>query len=99
MTRSALPGLVSYKSLGMAMGAAILWGCTVGPDFDSPEPPPTDVYIDMPIPETTVGTDAPTGLAQQLLPGSPVPEQWWTLFESPCLNTIVAYGLANSPTG
>lgn len=80
------------------VGMTLLCGCAVGPDFTSPQPPPTEVFIDTPLPEETVSTTGSSGLAQHFLPGSPIPDQWWMLFESPCLNSIVAYGLANSPT-
>lgn len=75
--------------------------CAMGPDFHEPNAPPTDVYIDTPIPEQTVKsseTPGTGGFAQQFLMGSPIPAEWWRFFGNDCLNELVEYGLANNPS-
>ena len=61
---------------------AILVGCAVGPDFESPEPPQTTSYTESAVPEKTIETKGPGGEAQHFLEGKDVPADWWHLFHS-----------------
>lgn len=95
-----IPSCHQFRILGMCLGL-LLPGCAVGPNFNEPNAPPTDTYTEAPLPEQTVRSEETPGmggLAQQFLIGSPIPPEWWNFFASDCLNDIVAYGLANSPT-
>ena len=64
---------------------AVLAGCTVGPDFRTPEPPATDRYVPGPAPQIN-------------LVARDIPAEWWKVFESREIDALVQRALANSPT-
>ena len=66
-------------------------GCTVGPDFTSPNPPAVASY--------TADDNAQRATsAQRLQPGADIPAQWWRLFRSDALDQLVRQALEASPT-
>lgn len=72
------------------MAALLLGGCTVGPDFRPPAPPPVTGYVR--------GAMAPQDNdAQRFIAGMPVPAQWWRQFGSARLNALVEQALAHNP--
>jgi len=73
----------------------LLGGCAVGPDFVRPAAPDTDRYTREPQPAATVVAD---GLAQQFTPGATIPSDWWRLFGSAALDTVVWQAITNNPT-
>ena len=77
------------------MIAAIVSGCTVGPNFTRPPSPAVVGYDTVPIPLPPAGERDP---AQRFADGAPVAERWWALFESPALDDTVMLALAASPT-
>ena len=79
----------------LALSAALLGGCAVGPDFVRPAPPDTDRYLPGPPPVATV---APDGRIQEFKSGSQIPSDWWRLFESAALDTVVWQAITNNPT-
>ena len=92
----------TLRSLGAptlaAVLAAVSSGCTVGPDFTPPDAPSTTRYIS---PDETPARDAATGLAaptQTVALGEKVTAEWWTLFHSPEIDTLVKEAIASSPT-
>ena len=65
--------------------AALLSGCTVGPDFRAPDPPSTDRYV--------------RGAASQArVAARDIPAEWWKVFESREIDALVQKALAGSPT-
>ena len=81
------------------LGAALLAGCAVGPDFKTPAPPNTAGYVPAgQLPPATASVPAPGGAAQRFVEGLDIPGQWWTLFQSAELNALIERALANSPT-
>jgi NodT family efflux transporter outer membrane factor (OMF) lipoprotein len=68
-----------------------LWlsGCTLGPDFVSPDTPNTSRYTAETLP-TSVGK-------QTLQFGKEMPAQWWMLFRSSQLSTLISKALQHSP--
>jgi NodT family efflux transporter outer membrane factor (OMF) lipoprotein len=91
---------MNLKRLRFAMllglhGAAL--GCAVGPDFHPPEAPKVVRYPTTPLPEETIAVDVPGGHAQRFAAGRDVPAEWWTLFQSPALDSLVRQALADSP--
>ncbi len=78
--------------------AALLGGCAVGPDFKPPAPPAVSGYTATPVrnPGGTPGLAG--GAPQRFLEGGEVSAQWWTLFHSRPLDTLIERALANSPT-
>jgi len=77
---------------------AALAGCAVGPDFKAPAAPNTDRYTAESLPAATVATDVAGGEAQTFNPGRAVPEQWWKLFGSQQLDSLVDLAFKSSPS-
>lgn len=75
----------------------MLQSCAVGPDFHRPIGT-AQRYLDVNLPEKTVQTTGAGGSAQYLMLGREIPEEWWALFHSPALNSLIKRGFANSPT-
>jgi len=76
----------------------LLPGCTVGPNFRSPEPVGPETYTKSPLPEKTATAQAGFGKAQRFSFAKEVTAQWWTLFRSAELNSLIRKGLADSPS-
>lgn len=76
----------------------MLCGCAVGPDFHTPAPPPTDHYVAGAPIAHTAGTDTQVGQAQSFVVDQDIPAQWWQLFHSEPLDTLVRTALTDSPT-
>jgi len=75
--------------------AAVLSGCAVGPNFHAPPPPQDSTYgkAQQALP-ASIGSVTDT---QQLVIGLAIPEQWWTMFQSPKLNQLVAEAFRANP--
>jgi NodT family efflux transporter outer membrane factor (OMF) lipoprotein len=71
----------------------------VGPNFKHPAPPITSKYIqDAPVKKTVSIPEAKaSGKAQSFQLGKDIPAQWWHIFHSKELNTLILAGLNNSP--
>jgi NodT family efflux transporter outer membrane factor (OMF) lipoprotein len=80
------------------LGALVLSGCAVGPEFRQPAAPDVPGYTHDKLPEATTATDAPTGDAQKFLEGATVPDRWWTTFVNDELDRRVQQALLHSPT-
>jgi NodT family efflux transporter outer membrane factor (OMF) lipoprotein len=70
-------------------------GCAVGPDFESPKPPAVKQYTHEQAPEQTA---AAGGQAQHFEMGATVAEDWWRLFNSPELDTVVRKAFDKNPS-
>ncbi len=77
--------------------AMILTGCAVGPDFLHPAPPEVARYTKEPLSPQTSSANAPTGQSQHFVQGRDIPQEWWTLFRSKALNTLIRRALNNNP--
>lgn len=75
----------------LALAAASLCSCAVGPNFKTPQPPKVSAYLSEPVAPQT-GADA-----QQYVLGKDIPGQWWTLFHSPALDELVQQSLKSNP--
>jgi NodT family efflux transporter outer membrane factor (OMF) lipoprotein len=80
--------------LALSLG---LSSCAVGPNFKSPDPPKAESYTAESLPEQTAVTAVSGGEAQHFQLGHDLPGQWWTLFGSSELNTLVALAMTNYP--
>ena len=78
----------------------VLAACMLGPNFKSPPPPEIKRYTSSPLPKQTASlpTSASYGKKQHFNMGQDLPAEWWTLFHSKELNTLIDIGLDNSPT-
>jgi NodT family efflux transporter outer membrane factor (OMF) lipoprotein len=85
------------QTAAFVAAAVLLAGCAVGPDFLHPAPPPVGRYTKEPLAPRTSSTDAPTGQAQHFVQGRDIPQEWWTLFRSKPLNSLIQTALNNNP--
>jgi NodT family efflux transporter outer membrane factor (OMF) lipoprotein len=81
-----------------ATAALLLPACAVGPDFEPPAAPEVDGYTAEPLAHQTSSADVTGGAAQRFVQGLDIPGQWWTLFHSEALNTLINEALKNNPT-
>jgi NodT family efflux transporter outer membrane factor (OMF) lipoprotein len=86
-----------FKSTCSLAAIVLVAGCAVGPDFGVPAPPDTERYTKEPLAIRTSSTDAPNGQSQHFEIGRDLPQEWWSLFRSPALNTLIALALKNNP--
>lgn len=89
--------LYNIKKILITTALCGLAGCTVGPDFKKPEPPPVDTYTETPLPEKTIDSPIKGGEAQHFHIDSPIEAQWWELYHSEELNALIKRGIENSP--
>jgi len=78
--------------------AALLGACAVGPAFHKPEAPAHAGYSVEPLPQKGAATPAQGGEAQELITGSDLPFQWWELFHSPELNSLIQRAFEANPS-
>jgi NodT family efflux transporter outer membrane factor (OMF) lipoprotein len=81
----------------MLAAAALLSGCAVGPDFKTPAPPDVDRYTREPLAARTASADVAEGAAQHFVSTRDIPGDWWKLFRSRPLNTLVEKSLRANP--
>lgn len=77
------------------LSLSCLAGCAVGPDFVRPEAPKVGRYTREGDPAKTVVAD---GKAQQFEPGAKIAADWWRLFNSTKLETVIEEAFANNQT-
>jgi NodT family efflux transporter outer membrane factor (OMF) lipoprotein len=85
------------RLFSLAAVAAVLAGCTVGPDFLRPDPPKVGAYTPTPVSLPAAGA-GPEDASQRLAVGAAVAAQWWQLFRSKALDDTLAEAIASSPT-
>src|SRR6266568_4238541 len=76
------------------LSAMLMSGCAVGPDFERPDAPPVNGYTVGRLPASTVAAD---GQAQRFHQGRDISGEWWSLFRSKALQTLIEEALANNP--
>ena len=81
-----------------AMALGLLAGCAVGPDFHRPSPPDAKGFTETPLVPETVSSPGVGGDAQRFVSGRDIPFQWWTLFQSKNLDSLIRQAFADSPT-
>ena len=98
--RSRLSVASAWLRTGLtALGAAlVVASCAVGPDFRHPAPPDVTGYTKERLTPSTSSTDAPTGHAQRFVEGRDITQEWWRLYRSPALNTMIERALQNNPS-
>lgn len=91
-------------SIGLACVALSLSGCTLGPNFKSPESPvklasdSSDYsYATEPIAQETEASEGKAGTSQKLVMAQDIPAQWWEIFHSKELDALIRSALERSP--
>ena len=95
--RSSLSGRQFARSILGVVAVGLLWGCAVGPDFHRPGAPAANSYTRQPAITKTVSAEIPGGEEQRFVQNHDIPHQWWTLFQSPELNTLIEKAIYNNP--
>jgi NodT family efflux transporter outer membrane factor (OMF) lipoprotein len=89
-----LPG---PQSSAVALVASLLTAaCVVGPNFRPPAPPAVSGYSLQPPRATAATPGIPGGQEQRFISGAQIPAEWWTLFHSKELNTLIEQALAHN---
>jgi NodT family efflux transporter outer membrane factor (OMF) lipoprotein len=83
---------------GLALAAALLVACAVGPNFKPPAAPRNTGYLPADPPEATASAPVAGGEAQRFAAAQDIPGQWWTLFQSPEMNALLEEALKHNPT-
>src|SRR6202167_6109161 len=91
MRHSSAPILASVLSMALA-------GCMVGPDFMSPDLPSVMRYTSPGEAPAAGPHGAPIIPTQTVALGGRLTAEWWTLFRSPNLDTLVKQAIAGSRT-
>ena len=78
------------------VAACALAGCTMGPDFQPPNPPKAQSFLPDQPPEFVAG-GINGGEAQRIVDGLDIPGQWWQVFQSPQLNGLIETALRANP--
>ncbi len=89
---------MAFSALAALAALMLMAGCAVGPDFQRPAPPAVSGYTRGPLPAKTVSAEVAGGEEQSFVPGRDIPEQWWTLFQSPQLNALIEKAIKTNPT-
>jgi NodT family efflux transporter outer membrane factor (OMF) lipoprotein len=84
----AVPALLALAALG---------SCSLGTQLKTPTIAAPMQYTASTQPMQTIGPGGRQGEVHQFENGSEVPPQWWTLYQSPELDGLVAQALAGSP--
>jgi len=91
--------LISANFYGaMLIATTLMSGCAVGPDYVRPAPPEVSRYTPEPLVQQTVSAPAVAGEVQTFDENEKIPQQWWTLFESPALNKLIEQAIKNNPS-
>ncbi|TAM59331.1 MAG: efflux transporter outer membrane subunit [Rhodanobacter sp.] len=81
----------------VALAASLVAGCAVGPDFKRPAAPQVSGYTTGLLPTTATSANVVGGEAQRFVAGGQIPADWWRLFHSSSLDTLIEQSLKNNP--
>ncbi len=78
--------------------AALASSCAVGPNFHEPQAPANAGYAPAALPETSSSAPVQGGEPQHYMSGRDIPFEWWELFRSPALNSLIEKAFKANPT-
>ena len=88
---------LSFSIIALTV-AAMMSGCAVGPDFKRPEAPAATGYAPQPLPMETATAAIQAGASQKFNATAAIPFDWWTLFQSPQINSLIERAFKANPT-
>jgi NodT family efflux transporter outer membrane factor (OMF) lipoprotein len=94
----ARPGRRFGMALCFCLGMGSMGGCAVGPEFKRPAAPEGAGYSPAKLPATTAASNVAGGEAEALALGRDISADWWTMFRSPALDTLVKRAFAKNPS-
>jgi NodT family efflux transporter outer membrane factor (OMF) lipoprotein len=81
-----------------ATAAGATCGCAAGPNFHKPGAPAGAGYASAPLPEASSSAPVRGGEIQHFVPGRDIPFEWWELFQSPQLDSLIKRAFKANPT-
>jgi NodT family efflux transporter outer membrane factor (OMF) lipoprotein len=91
--------LLRFRAPAVALIVAVpLSACAVGPNFSRPAPPDDAGYTPKPLPDKTAAAPILAGAPEKLVMARDIPFEWWELFHSPALDSLVKKSFAANPT-
>jgi NodT family efflux transporter outer membrane factor (OMF) lipoprotein len=91
------PGLLRFRRTSIVLVLAVVSGCAVGPNFKKAQAPDTAGYTPHSLGNTVSAPGTVGGNAQRFVDGLDIPGEWWALFHSHALNTLVERSLKSNP--
>jgi outer membrane protein TolC len=96
--KSLQPGLLpSFTTIALVVLLAVT-GCAAGPDFKRPDAPTANGYAPQPMPSATVSSTVMVGESQHFDVNKDIPFDWWKLFQSTKVDTLVERAFKANPT-
>jgi NodT family efflux transporter outer membrane factor (OMF) lipoprotein len=89
------PRMLRFNAILSIFG--LIGGCAVGPNFKKPAAPEVSDYTAPALTSTAATPNAVGGEAQHFASGSDISADWWTLFHSAPLNSLIEQSLKNNP--
>jgi NodT family efflux transporter outer membrane factor (OMF) lipoprotein len=86
------------RSRAMMLPLVFITGCAVGPDFRRPDAPSSMDYSPRPMPEKTASSPVSYGESQRFNTTADIPVDWWTIFHSPQLNSLIQRAFKANPS-
>jgi NodT family efflux transporter outer membrane factor (OMF) lipoprotein len=90
--------LTFSQRIFVAAACTLLASCAAGPDYERPTLPVSSGYGITPQANATNAKAIENGEEQRLAIGKDISHNWWTLFQSPSLNSLIEQAFAASPT-
>jgi NodT family efflux transporter outer membrane factor (OMF) lipoprotein len=90
-------GALKPRSAAAVLSLLVLAACAVGPDFVAPPAPTGAGYAPEGQPAATASTDVAGGVAQKFDIGRDIPGEWWTVFHSKELDSLITEALQANP--
>jgi NodT family efflux transporter outer membrane factor (OMF) lipoprotein len=84
--------------LAGAVVVALISSCAVGPNYHRPRAPEGAGYSPTPLPDTSAAAPVQGGAVQHLVSGRDIPFEWWELFQSPALSSLIEKAFKANPT-
>src|ERR1700688_1755317 len=89
---------LSAMVLLAATAAGATGGCAVGPNYHKPAAPAGAGYAPAPLPEASSSAAIQGGGIQHFVSGRDIPFEWWEMFQSPALDTLIKRAFEANPT-
>jgi NodT family efflux transporter outer membrane factor (OMF) lipoprotein len=83
----------STQGLALAVAVLFLVGCAVGPNFRRPAAPAVKSYTSQPLPSQVPASTTASVDRQRFAEGVDIPAEWWQLFHSEQLNSLIEQAL------
>jgi NodT family efflux transporter outer membrane factor (OMF) lipoprotein len=91
-------GASKPRSAAAVLSLLVLAACAVGPDFVAPPAPPGAGYTPEGHLAATASTDVAGGAEQKFDIGRDIPGEWWTVFHSKELDSLITAALQANPS-